>query len=270
MGRICSLVIAALAAMTSLSASAATVVSIPTGGFSGAKVVRGKIGVNVMSLDGKQILCARPSPIGNEKTAAAIKVEVDSECVTVDPSKAFDAGAQQVIIEMNPAWPREELSGRDCLAVFDLCGEGASVRFGAYGSRVDKKAQAFVHRKGLSKLSRRRRTYNCPVSVPDDVNGMVFRYIIDSPGKEPVRLYGFKVGLRDDLDVKREPLGKPKLLFHAGFDTPDAKAGFSKGAAVPVKMGLEWGDTSIAVVILARKDDVLASYRRNRTTTWTT
>ena len=34
--------------------------------------------------------------------------------------------------------------------------------------------------------------------------------------------------------------------------------------------GLEWGDTSIAVVILARKDDVLASYRRNRTATWTT
>ena len=34
--------------------------------------------------------------------------------------------------------------------------------------------------------------------------------------------------------------------------------------------GMEWGDTSIAVVILARKDDVLASYRRNRTTTLTT
>jgi hypothetical protein len=32
-------------------------------------------------------------------------------------------------------------------------------------------------------------------------------------------------------------------------------------------MGKSWGDTSIAVVVLARKDDVLASYRRNRTTT---
>ena len=42
-----------------------------------------------------------------------------------------------------------------------------------------------------------------------------------------------------------------------------------RGMSVPV-WGLEWGDTSIALVILARKDDVLASYRRNRTTTWTT
>lgn len=231
----------AIVALTAFAVSAGTVVSIPDVGFSGAKAVRGKIGVNVTSAGGKQILCVRPSPTGNAKTAEAIKVEVESACVTVDSTEAFEAGAQQVIIEMALEWPCDELSGQDCLAVSDLSGEGASVRFCACGSRVDKDAQPFVYRKGLSKLGGRRRTYNCPMFVPGDIKSMVLRYVIDSPGKEPVRWYGVKMGLRDDLELKREPFGEPELLFHAGFDTPDATAKFSKGPASPLKMeGVEF------------------------------
>ena len=228
--------VAALAATTG-----AAVVPVPSAGFSGAKAVRDKGGVNVLSQDGKRILCVRPSPVGNAKAAEALNVVVDDNCVAVDPAGALAAGAEQVIIEMSPAWPRGDLPGRDCIFVSDMSGEGASVKFCAYGTRVDGKAQTFVHRKGLPPLRRWKHSYNFPVFVPDDVKGMVLRYVITSSGKEPVRWYGVKMGLRDELEPKREPYGEPELLFHAGLDSPDAKAEFSKGPAAPVKMeGVEF------------------------------
>ena len=67
------------------------------------------------------------------------------------------------------------------------------------------------------------------------------------------------------MGVTDAQLGAVGSVFGAVFGLAVVVAGI---AAVFLEM--EWGDTSFAVVILARKDDVLASYRRNKTTTWTT
>ena len=115
--------------------------SVPSAGFAGAKAVRVNGWVNILSSDGKTILHVRPSPVGNAKAADAIKVDVNEECVTVDPAGAFASGAQQVILEMSPVWPRDNLSGWDCLFVSDMSGDGALIRFVADGSRVNKREQ---------------------------------------------------------------------------------------------------------------------------------
>ena len=236
------IVLVAAVAFAAMSADA-SVASFPSSGFAGAKVVREKGAVNVLSPGKKVILNLRVRPFDNAAAMEGLKVEVDDDGVTIDPKDAFAAGALDIVLDTYTSWPRDDLSGQDCLFVSELGGDGANMSFIVYGTRADRKSTPFTCRKELPTLRRRRHPYECPVTVPKDVVAVSLRYLMTSPGKGPVRWHGGRIGRRDDIETAREPYGEPELLFHAGFDSPGARADFSKGSAEPVKIeGVEFVD----------------------------
>ena len=214
--------------------------TIPAHGFAGSRVVRTGQKILVKDADGRDFLMVRARPFSNTNLIRHVKVETDGEGVTIDAREAFDAGAVDIPIDPKPAWTRTNVVGRDCLFLSEWSGDGAALRWDICGDRLAENADGF--RKSVRcALRPRRHVFESAQRIPDDMKYVGNFILMTAPGKGPVKWYGMKGGPRENLEMPREAYGAPKLLFHAGFDAPDANAVFAEGEAAPVRMeGVEF------------------------------